>query len=250
MTNQTLHTSPQEGALFRAILFLLISLWATTFAFATSDPPSDHEQQAFLEKISRIAKAEQQSSGIPASITAAQAIFESSWGKSRLAATGNNYFGIKCKSWWVGDSIMHQDDDYNELGELTYSCFRAYECIEDSFTDHSIFLLSSERYAPLFRLDPTDYKAWAHGLKKCGYATDPQYAEKIIGLIERLNLQKLDQIADVNQKEESSGVESSNNEILVDSFGDSSESLPPPPTPIPDSYVPSGKGERPMRRIY
>lgn len=256
MTRQTLHTSRREGALYRALLFLVALLWGSVITYAAVSP-SNSERQAFIEKISQIAIVEQASSGIPASITAAQAIFESSWGKSRLATSGNNYFGIKCKSWWTGETILHQDDDYNEQGELTYSCFRAYESIEDSFTDHTIFLLSSERYAPLFKLDPTDYKGWAHGLKQCGYATDPAYAHKLIGLIERLKLYKLDQKAFVETElVPLSSVQQIATETIVNASAEESsrprESTPEPPpsTPIPESYVPSGKGERPAVRIH
>ncbi|MFK8055118.1 MAG: glycoside hydrolase family 73 protein [Saprospiraceae bacterium] len=248
MTNQTLHTSCQEGALQRALLFLGIFFLGSINAFSNYDPPNDLERQAFIEEISRIAQAQQQLSGIPASITAAQAIFESSWGKSPLATTGNNYFGIKCKSWWVGETILHKDDDYNEKGELTYSCFRAYESMDDSFNDHSVFLLANERYAPLFKLDPTDYKAWSHGLKKCGYATDPKYAQKLIRLIERLNLQGLDQPALATIE----AIRADSTKVDVKVSSDASpfhnEKTPPPPMPIPDSYVPSGKGERPVVR--
>jgi len=250
MTNQTLHTSGQEGALLRALLCLALGCFTSFLCFASMDPPSDLERKVFIERVSAIAKAEQQYSGIPASITAAQAIFESSWGTSRLATTGNNYFGIKCKSWWVGDSILHQDDDYNELGELTYSCFRAYECIDDSFTDHSIFLMNNERYAPLFELDPSDYKAWAHGLKNCGYATDPTYAEKIIGLIERLKLNELDQVAFAELQPRLLNTSTSVADDSAALSTNSTESIPPPPTHLPDSYQPTGKGERPMVRIH
>ena len=257
MTKQTLHTSLWEGALLRALLFLAVLLWGSVITYASVDVRRNVERQAFIKKISRIAKDEQAYSGIPASITAAQAIFESSWGKSRLATTGNNYFGIKCKSWWTGETILHQDDDYNDAGELTFSCFRAYESINESFTDHSIFLLSSDRYAPLFKLDPTDYKAWAHGLKKCGYATDPKYAQKLIGLIERLNLQDLDQKVFVETEPTVPGpVQQDTPQIPVNAIVEAASRLrestpvPPAPTPIPASYVPSGKGERPAVRIH
>ncbi len=257
MTNQTLHTSHKGGALHRALLFLAFSLWSLSIAVAYNDPPTNLEREAFISKISQIAKAEQAYSGIPASIKTAQAIFESSWGKSRLATTGNNYFGIKCKSWWTGETILHQDDDYDENGELTHSCFRAYESIEESFTDHTIFLLSSDRYKSLFELDPTDYKGWAHGLKKCGYATDPNYAQKIIGLIERLNLQELDQpayVESVESYQETAASTQQEQDVEVASAAITKKETgggnPPPPTLIPDSYVPSGKGERPVVRKF
>jgi hypothetical protein len=257
MTKQTLHTSRQGGALFRALLILATFLSSLTIAVAYDDPPSNVEREAFLSKVSQIAKAEQSYSGIPASIKAAQAIFESSWGKSRLATTGNNYFGIKCKSWWTGETILHQDDDFDEEGNLTFSCFRAYESVEESFEDHTIFLLSSDRYASLFKLDPTDYKGWAHGLKKCGYATDPNYAQKIIGLIERLNLQELDQPTFVLNEpvvQEASLIQATPQQQEVNpafrTAERTGENTPPPPTRLPDGYVPSGKGERPTVRKF
>jgi len=125
---------------------------------------------------------------IPASITLAQGIFESACGTSRLATDANNHFGIKCHKEWEGDSIKHDDDALQE-------CFRKYLKVEDSYNDHSLFLTSRPRYANLFTIDVMDYKAWAHGLKAAGYATNPQYADKLIGLIERFELAKQDTVA-------------------------------------------------------
>jgi len=124
---------------------------------------------------------------IPASITLAQGIFESACGTSRLATLANNHFGIKCHKEWKGDTIKHDDDALQE-------CFRKYKEVRESYNDHSLFLTSRPRYANLFKLDIMDYKAWAHGLKAAGYATNPQYADKLIGLIERFDLAKQDTI--------------------------------------------------------
>jgi len=124
---------------------------------------------------------------IPASVTLAQGIFESACGTSRLATEANNHFGIKCHKEWQGDTIKHDDDALQE-------CFRRYKEVEESFNDHSLFLTSRPRYANLFKLDVMDYKAWANGLKAAGYATNPQYADKLIGLIERFDLAKQDTI--------------------------------------------------------
>jgi len=124
---------------------------------------------------------------IPASITLAQGIFESACGTSRLATLANNHFGIKCHKEWQGDTIKHDDDALQE-------CFRKYSRAEDSYNDHSLFLTSRPRYAKLFKLDVLDYKAWAHGLKAAGYATNPQYADRLISLIERFELAKQDTI--------------------------------------------------------
>jgi len=121
---------------------------------------------------------------IPASITVAQGIFESACGKSRLATEGNNHFGIKCHEW-DGDTILIDDDELQE-------CFRKYPSVSDSYTDHSLFLTNRKRYANLFDLDIMDYKAWARTLKEDGYATNPQYADRLISLIERFNIASLD----------------------------------------------------------
>ena len=124
---------------------------------------------------------------IPASITLAQGIFESACGTSRLATQGNNHFGIKCHKEWEGDTIRHDDDERQE-------CFRKYAQAEESYNDHSQFLISRPRYANLFSLDVLDYKSWAHGLKTAGYATNPQYADRLINLIERFDLARQDTI--------------------------------------------------------
>lgn len=121
---------------------------------------------------------------IPASITLAQAIFESGAGQSELARKGNNHFGIKCHDW-TGRTVYHDDDEQNE-------CFRAYDNAIQSFEDHSKFLASSQRYSSLFKLSRTDYKGWARGLKAAGYATNPTYAERLIELIELYQLYQYD----------------------------------------------------------
>ena len=121
---------------------------------------------------------------IPASITLAQGVFESGAGTSRLAVKANNHFGIKCHGW-TGRTISHNDDRAGE-------CFRAYRNVKESYEDHSLFLRNGSRYSSLFQLKPTDYKGWARGLKKAGYATNPQYADKLIGIIETYELYKYD----------------------------------------------------------
>lgn len=122
---------------------------------------------------------------IPASITLAQGILESGAGTSQLARKSNNHFGIKCGSSWRGPSVRHTDDAPNE-------CFRAYKHAQESYRDHSLFLTNGARYAFLFKLDIADYKAWARGLKKAGYATDPSYANRLITIIEDYELYKYD----------------------------------------------------------
>ena len=123
--------------------------------------------------------------GIPVSITMGQAILESGFGNGYLARVANNHFCIKCKSTWTGPTITHSDDDPND-------CFRVYESVEESFRDHAEFLSTGKRYESLFAYDDDDYKSWAHGLKKAGYATAADYAERLINTIERYHLQLLD----------------------------------------------------------
>lgn len=140
----------------------------------------------YILKYKDAAISQMQSSGIPASITLAQACLESGFGTSRLAREGNNHFGIKCHDY--KGRKMYVDDDVKD------DCFRVYDRVEDSFQDHSDFLRFRSRYAFLFDLDPTDYKGWAYGLKAAGYATDPQYAARLIDLIERYGLQQYDTV--------------------------------------------------------
>lgn len=136
--------------------------------------------EEYIERFSEVATEEQDAYGIPASVTLAQGILESSAGRSRLATEGNNHFGIKCHKEWKGETMRQDDDAPNE-------CFRVYTTPEESYRDHSLFLWR-ERYKPLFNLEITDYKGWATGLKKLGYATDPNYADRLITIIERYSL--------------------------------------------------------------
>lgn len=142
-------------------------------------------RQEYVAKYKAWAIAEMNRTGIPASITLAQGILESDCGNSDLAVEANNHFGIKCHSDWTGKT-MHKDDDRND------ECFRSYDSAYDSFKDHSDFLTSKSRYASLFQLDKTDYKAWAKGLKKCGYATERTYADRLIAIIEEEGLAAYD----------------------------------------------------------
>lgn len=136
--------------------------------------------QLYINQYKDLAIREMLQYRIPASITLAQAVFESGAGRSRLARLGNNHFGIKCHDW-TGRTIAEDDD---ALGE----CFRAYDHPLQSFEDHSKFLVNSSRYRRLFSLSLQDYRGWAHGLKACGYATNPRYAYKLIELIELYKL--------------------------------------------------------------
>jgi len=132
-----------------------------------------------------LAVSEMRRSGIPASITMAQAILESDIGRSDLATIANNHFGIKCHKTWEGKRFYYDDDEKDE-------CFRVYSDPVSSFHDHSIFLLTRDRYKGLFELDPMDYKAWARGLKSAGYATNPRYAQLLIRIIEEEKLYQFD----------------------------------------------------------
>ena len=140
----------------------------------------------YVKYYSNIAMDEMIQFGIPASITLAQGILESGAGKGRLAVQANNHFGIKCHDW-DGKKIYHDDDEKQE-------CFRKYDNPEYSYRDHSLFLSNRGRYSFLFDLKRDDYKQWAKGLKKAGYATDPKYSQKLIDLIERYQLYKYDNI--------------------------------------------------------
>ncbi|MCL9807353.1 glucosaminidase domain-containing protein [Flavobacterium amniphilum] len=140
---------------------------------------------AYIDQFKEIAKDNMQKHGIPASITLAQGILESGAGTGMLCNLANNHFGIKCHKEWTGEYVRYDDDAAQE-------CFRKYEHPKESYRDHSLFLTSRPWYAPLFKLPKDDYKAWSYGLKKSGYATDPKYPNKLIGLIERYQLQRYD----------------------------------------------------------
>lgn len=142
-------------------------------------------REEYIERYAPLAVEQQALFGIPASITLAQGLLESSNGNSRLAVEANNHFGIKCGKDWEGDNIRHDDDALQE-------CFRAYKSVEDSYIDHSLILMERPWYQPLFELEMKDYKGWAHGLKKAGYATNPKYAYLLIDIIEKYELHKYD----------------------------------------------------------
>ncbi len=152
--------------------------------------------ESYLSAYGHIAKAEMQRTGIPASIKMAQGMLESDFGRSTIASKANNHFGIKCGSSWNGKGFYRKDDDYNRKGELMKSCFRVFDSAEESFIAHSEFIRDpkkSYRYGKLFELPKGDYKAWAYGLKKAGYATDKKYPQKLIQIIEKHQLHKLDE---------------------------------------------------------
>ena len=229
--------TPGEGFAIRSLLLFVLLGWGALISSMSATALSEVDQSAFVKSIADISIEERTRSRVPASITAAQAILESNWGRAPIAVTGNNYFGIKCKSYWTGPTVSHRDDDYDADGNLVESCFRAYSSVAASFRDHSDFLTGSARYAELFELQTTDYKSWAEGLKRCGYATDPAYAYKLIALIERLELYTLDwpqdDALDWLMDNSESGVRIIEEKTFM---------------VIPDSYAPTGRGAEAILR--
>jgi hypothetical protein len=161
---------------------LPLGIWMPLSAIANHFSSGNDDRQVFIENYAEIAVSEMQRSGIPASITLAQAILESGAGTGSLAVNARNFFGIKCHNTWTGETFYMWDDDPQQ------SCFRVYGSAEESFHDHSEFLMANLRYKPLFDHHNTDYRNWAAGLKSCGYATDTAYAEKVIRIIEENGL--------------------------------------------------------------
>lgn len=168
-------------------LFLLISILVVTKFSAQTWATEDQ----YIQRFAQYAVEEMEKYKIPASITLAQGLLETGGGQSILAQEGKNHFGIKCKEDWTGKTMKHTDDAPNE-------CFRVYDDPKQSYEDHSKFLATRKYYTNLFTLDMKDYKAWANGLKKAGYATNPRYASILIGKIERYKLYEFD---DTNSKE-------------------------------------------------
>jgi LysM repeat protein len=188
--------------MIKYLLTSLLVLGSLGFASAEAAVPeiiltsSSVDHETYIKRYKKIAMREMERTGVPASIKLAQGILESDAGRSKLARSANNHFGIKCGSRWNGGKYFKEDDDYNDQGQLIKSCFRQYRNADASFVAHSEFLRDpnkSFRYGFLFRLDPTDYRAWAKGLRSAGYATLPTYPERLISLIERYNLNQYDQ---------------------------------------------------------
>lgn len=165
----------------RLIYFLLLIASCLTIQAQTRNK----QYEDYIKKYRELAVEEMKKYHIPASITLAQGLLESGAGQSTLARKSNNHFGIKCGSDWRGKTVHHDDDARGE-------CFRAYKHPKQSYEDHSKFLAGRSRYASLFKLKITDYKGWARGLKKAGYATNPRYADQLIGIIELYDLHKYD----------------------------------------------------------
>lgn len=166
------------------ILFILVLLTSGLVRGQNQNP----RVEAYIQRYQSLAVSEMIRTGVPASITLAQAILESGCGESSLAKASNNHFGIKCKSEWAGEKTYHDDDRRGE-------CFRVYPSVADSYRDHSDFLKHRPFYQDLFLLNPTDYKGWAYGLKKAGYATERNYPQSLIKLIETYNLERYTDLA-------------------------------------------------------
>ena len=178
--------------LYKLISVFLLSIIILGYYQSFSQLPGNKmTKEEYIELYKEIAIEEMHTFGIPASITLSQGILESASGNSELAKTANNHFGIKCHKGWAGKTFHMDDDKKNE-------CFRRYKNPYNSFKDHSKFLSSRDRYASLFDLEITDYKAWAYGLKKAGYATNPKYPQLLINIIEEFELNKYDKLYDKN----------------------------------------------------
>lgn len=214
--------------LFRVCIVLLISLFSSVSVRAqVGEPDADKALEPVAEWVKltpeeyiyrwrATAVDNMEVYGIPASITMAQAILESGFGNGYLARVANNHFCIKCKKSWTGRTITHADDRPDD-------CFRVYDSVEESFEDHANFLCSGQRYEFLFAYDTDDYKSWAKGLKQAGYATAPDYAERLIGVVERYNLQLLDKKNGIQLYDEYLAKELG---VNVDALAESSEVAP------------------------
>jgi LysM repeat protein len=178
------------------IVFLLLTFCLGAVAQEAGAQPSEYRlsRKEYIDTYKEEAIREMLRAGIPASITLAQGILESADGNSPLAKYANNHFGIKCHKGWTGERFIMDDDEKNE-------CFRKYYSVYDSYRDHSDFLTGRSRYAALFELKITDYKGWAKGLKKAGYATNPKYADILIRIIEDNELYQYDKVKKVPKRE-------------------------------------------------
>ena len=161
----------------RLLLYFVCIFWLSMSVISGHAATTQDKYEAYIARYYKLAQEQQRLHGIPASITLAQGLLESAAGESKLAVVARNHFGVKCHDW-EGDAVKYKGD-----------CYRMYESVAESYEDHSAFLLRP-RYASLYELKITDYKGWAKGLKKCGYAEDPKYPEKLISIIERYDLQQ------------------------------------------------------------
>ncbi len=212
--------------MIRKYLFLLL---ISACAFQGFAQKSYNEQVLdYIAQFKDLAIQEQQRTGIPASITLAQGIFETAAGSSELCTNASNHFGIKCKNTWTGDTYAYTDDAKDE-------CFRKYLSAKHSYIDHSNFLKENKRYSALFVLSPTDYAAWAYGLKRCGYATNPQYAKKLIKTIEDFKLQEYTYAALGNNPDEV--ILASAKDVAIPRGKASAAVIPGERIPVNDGYI-------------
>jgi flagellum-specific peptidoglycan hydrolase FlgJ len=181
------------------LLYALLSWYVYFYKESTppAPPTTDEQIRAYIQQYKQIAQEEMRRSGVPASITLAQGILESRYGTSALATKANNHFGIKIggADWKGGVYYVYTKEWSKKLGRMVNKLagFRAYDSAAESFSHHSDFLTTRPRYSELFKLPPTDFEAWAHGLERTGYATDPEYGEKLVSLVQRFELAQYDQ---------------------------------------------------------
>lgn len=175
----------------KRIIFSFLCMFVASQMVISQNMTWNQHYQDYFDKYKDVAVEQMLKYHIPASITLAQGVLESGAGKSELATRANNHFGIKCNGW-TGRKSYHDDDEMNE-------CFRAYDNVYESYRDHSVFLTTSKRYSSLFELKLTDYKGWARGLKACGYATSPTYANKLIEIIQLYKLYQYDTAKDYDK---------------------------------------------------
>ncbi len=176
---------------------LLLAFIFTSFFSMLAAEDNRKLAETYISSYKDVAVQEMHRTGIPASIKLAQGLLESDWGRSDLAKTANNHFGIKCGCKWTGGTFYKEDDDKDARGRLIESCFRSFSSPTESYMAHSDFLSDPKkdyRYGFLFNYESTDYKSWAKGLKKSGYATDPKYPKKLVQIIENYELYKFDQL--------------------------------------------------------
>eukprot|EP01029_Cantina_marsupialis_P010000 TRINITY_DN2294_c0_g5_i1.p1 TRINITY_DN2294_c0_g5~~TRINITY_DN2294_c0_g5_i1.p1 ORF type:complete len:312 (+),score=20.48 TRINITY_DN2294_c0_g5_i1:818-1753(+) len=194
----------------KIVLITLLCILVAPALFA-----KNYTRKQYIQKYKDLAVKEMKRTGIPASITLAQGLLESGNGNSTLARKANNHFGIKCHDW-TGPSVKMDDDAKDE-------CFRKYSNPYESYKDHSKFLTTRSRYAFLFKYRSDDYKRWAHGLKKAGYATDPRYAHRLIKIIEEEQLHKLDKKGGgkdfIVEKPDPTELADIDGEFTIDPFG-------------------------------
>lgn len=225
----------------KQIAVLLLASLAVSFA-ASAKENKKMTREEYIKTYAPLAVEQMACFGIPASITLAQGLLESSNGNSPLATATNNHFGIKCGNTWNGEGYRHDDDAPQE-------CFRVYESIRESYIDHSLILLERKWYQPLFELDMKDYKGWAHGLKKAGYATNPKYADLLIEIIEKYELHKYDNalLADYVPQQSAQPQEETKAEVATTTTTSPAEEAPvtenqtateQPLTPTPEATQP------------